>query len=163
MQLSYTSFRVHTGYLRALCTYGNMENWAQIIPQIMSWHTYFQEISKYFRKDLKFSNPQFASNELVKTIWRFSYNSFMTFGRLWHFGKNYVDWNTQTESNLKSGCNIIYYISNSKADSLQIHNCKLSCGASTDSFYHMKRSYKLKCTYKTIGAYGYIPTLVCLF
>ena len=53
----------------------------------MCWYTYFKEISKYFRKYLKFSNPQFTANEVVKTICGFSYNRFMIFGTLGHFGK----------------------------------------------------------------------------
>ena len=50
-QLSYISFKAHTGYLgHYVWQYGEL-----------SWYTYFKEISKNFMKYLKFSNPQFTS------------------------------------------------------------------------------------------------------
>ena len=59
---------------------------------------------------------------------------------------NYVDWNTQTESNLKSCCNFIYYILKSANAQLQIelwclhyrlispHYIKRSCNSSVPSW-----------------------------
>ena len=52
-KLSYTTFRVHTVIIWDI---GEMVGKIILIPQIMDWDT---------------SNPQFASNEVTKTIWRF--------------------------------------------------------------------------------------------
>ena len=66
--LSYTSFRAHTGYVgHYVWQYGEL-GLNNTPDHELAWNKQTdKEISKYFRKYLKFSNPQFASNEVVKT------------------------------------------------------------------------------------------------
>ena len=89
---SCTSFRVHTVGILAIM-YRNLRKMG---PNDTLDHGvgFLESISK-------FSNPQFTSNKVTKTIWGFSYESFMVLGPLGHFGKT-------AESNPKSATPIFH-------------------------------------------------------
>ena len=90
--LSCTSFRVHTVGIWRI-TYRNLRK--------MGPSDTLDHGLGCLESTSKSSNPEFASNKVIKTIWGFRYESFMVFGVLGHFGKT-------AESNPKSATPTFY-------------------------------------------------------